>query len=239
VAQTISDLVIVEIDSNILSTSDTIAIERVKHEYDRFGLSYKERIAKIKAGIIGELMFCQQLSKLGIPYLYYFVVGRYDEGYDFRVGKVKIDIKTTTFNKRGKSIQDSSSLIFNRFNLYVADDTGQAQKRGADIYIQAFTLDEDECIFAGYSWGVPKESSENPRNIFPPKKRPIPSLEPIASLYELEETKAICVNCGQPVVEFTSKEIRGDSLIDTLITIPEQMAESYRKYDRLLCNRCK
>ena len=84
--QNINDLLVVDIDNSILKIADIISDERIKHEYDRFNLPWEERRLKIRAGIISELIFSNLMHCHNIPYLYYFVIGQYDKGYDFRIG---------------------------------------------------------------------------------------------------------------------------------------------------------
>jgi len=116
--QNIKDLLVVDIDDSILITANIISEERIKHEYDRFNLPWEERRLKIRAGIISELIFSNLLHGHKIPYLYYFVIGQYDKGFDFRIGNSKIDMKSTLFESRGKNVDACLSVIFNKFNLF-------------------------------------------------------------------------------------------------------------------------
>jgi len=234
-----SQLIIEQIPDDILMTATTLAKERVKHEYNRFGYSYEERIEKIKAGIIGELMFSRFLSKHDVPALYYMVIGKYDEGYDFRAGKFKIDVKATTFQKNSKSLDECVGILYNKFNLYIADDSGQARKAAADIYMQSFIISFEWCVLAGYSQGVPEATSNNPRNIYQAKKQPIPELEPMERLLSLAEIHPLCSKCGKPLAQ-RKRQIyrRGVGNIIVVDSMPEVMADSYKQHDKLYCADC-
>lgn len=238
-AQDRSQLVAHQIPADILTTAETLARERVKHEYNRFGLNYKERTAKIKAGLVGELMFGRFLEKHGIPALFYLVIGQYDEGYDFRAGQLKIDVKTTTFQRGNKSLDGCIDVLYNKFHLYIADDIGQARKAGADLYVQAFRIDGQWCVLAGYSWGVPEATSDNPRNIFQARERPIPELEPIETLASLLEIQPVCAKCGRTLGPRVREVFRrGVGKVRVVDSVPEVMAESYRKHNTLYCGDC-
>jgi len=232
-------LILKQIPDDILTTATTLAKERVKHEYNRFGYSYDERIEKIKAGIIGELMFSGFLREHNIPALYYMVIGKYDEGYDFRAGKLKIDVKATTFQKGYKSVDECVGVLYSKFNLYIADDSGQARKAGADIYVQTFIISSEWCVLAGYSRGVPETTSDNPRNIYQAKKQPIPQLEPMANLLSLAEIRPVCSKCGKPLTQRKRQVYRrGVGNVVVVDSVPEVMAVSYMKHDRLYCADC-
>ncbi len=234
-----NQLIIEQIPNDILTTARTLATERVKHEYNRFGYSYDERIEKIKAGIVGELMFSEFLGEHNIPALYYMVIGKYDEGYDFRAGKLKIDIKATTFRQDNKSLDECVGILYNKFHLYVCDDSGQARKAGADIYVQTFIISFEWCVLAGYSQGVPEATSDNPRNIYQAKKQPIPKLEPMERLLSLAEIFPVCSKCGKPLTQRKRQVYRrGVGNIAVVDSVPEVMADSYKQYDKLYCADC-
>ena len=225
-----AELLFMDIPPSLLTTARVMALERVKHEYNRFGYSRERRAAKIRVGIIGELMFSTLLNYYSIPHLYYSVVGYFDEGYDFRAGSLKIDVKTTLIQNPGP-LDTTRRLILDKYHLYIADDAGQARRAGADLYLQAFFLPPGQVVFAGYAHGVPAETSANARNVFPAKQLPIPALTPTASLQNLPELKPVCQTCGATLTPRTVT--RRETQVSE--SIEEQMAQSYRKKDGLFC----
>jgi hypothetical protein len=215
---------------SLLTTAQVMALARVKHEYNRFGYSRERRVAKIRVGMLGELMFSSLLSYYSLPHLYYSVVGYFDEGYDFRAGSLKIDVKTTLIQNPGV-IQTTRRLILDKYHLYLADDFGQARRAGADLYLQSFFLPPAVLVFAGFALGVPAETSANARNIFPAKQLPIPALTPTAELQHLPALQPLCQTCGLTLTPrlVTRREKQVSESIE------EQMAQSYRKKDGLYC----
>jgi hypothetical protein len=229
-AQKPSDLLFMQIPPHLLTTAQVMALERVKHEYNRFGYSHERRIAKLRVGLAGELMFSSLLTYYGLPHLYYAVVGYFDEGYDFRAGSVKIDVKTTLIQNPGR-IETTRRLILDKYHLYIADDSGQAHRAGADLYLQSFFLPPATLVFAGFAQGVPAETSANARNIFPARQLAIPALAPTEMLKDLPELKPLCRACG---VILTPRTVtRREKTVTE--TVEEQMAHSYRKKDALFC----
>lgn len=225
-----TDLLLMDIPPALLTTARVMALERVKHEYNRFGYSHERRAAKIRVGLAGELMFSTLLNYYGIPHLYYSVVGYFDEGYDFRAGSVKIDVKTTLIQNPGP-LETTRRLILDKYHLYIADDSGQARRAGADLYVQAFFLPPGQVVFAGFAAGVPAETSVNTRNVFPARQLPIPALTPTACLKDLPLLKPVCQTCG--VTLAPRNVMRRENQASE--SIEEQMAQSYRKKDGLFC----
>jgi hypothetical protein len=225
-----ADLLFMDIPPQLLTAAQVMALERVKHEYNRFGYSRERRLAKIRVGIVGELMFSSLLNYYSRPHLYYSVVGYFDEGYDFRAGSVKIDVKTTLIANPG-SLNTTRRLILDKYHLYLADDAGQARRAGADLYLQSFFLPPSQIVFAGFTLGVPAETSTNARNVFPAKQLAIPALTPTAELQHLPALQPLCQTCG---VSLTPRTVtrREKSVTET---VEEQMAQSYRKKDGLFC----
>jgi len=225
-----SDLLFMDVPPSLLTTAQVMALERVKHEYNRFGYPHERRVAKIRVGILGELMFSSLLAYYSIPHLYYSVVGYFDEGYDFRAGSVKIDVKTTLIPNPG-ALNTTRRLILDKYHLYLADDAGQARRAGADLYLQSFFLPPSAIVFAGFAVGVPAETSTNTRNIFPAKQLAIPALTPTAELQHLPGLKPVCQTCGLALTPRTVTR-REKQVAES---VEEQMAQSYRKKDGLFC----
>jgi hypothetical protein len=225
-----SDLLFMDIPPQLLTTAQVMALERVKHEYNRFGYPRERRIAKIRVGMLGELMFSSLLAYYDIPHLYYSVVGYFDEGYDFRAGSVKIDVKTTLI-QNPINPEAARRLILDKYHLYIADDAGQARRAGAGLYLQSFFLPPNQMVFAGFAQGVPAETSTNSRNIFPARQISIPALTATETLKDLPALKPICQACG---VALTPRSVtRHEKTVAE--SIEEQMAHSYRKKDGLFC----
>ncbi len=225
-----TDLLFMEIPPHLLTTAQVMALERVKHEYNRFGYSRERRIAKLRVGLAGELMFSSLLDYYSLPHLYYSVVGYFDEGYDFRAGSVKIDVKTTLIQNPG-SLETTRRLILDKYHLYIADDAGQARRAGADLYLQSFFLPPATLVFAGFAQSIPAETSTNARNIFPARQLEIPSLTPTAALKDLPALQPLCQACGVSLAPRTLT--RREKIVTE--SIEEQMAHSYRKKDALFC----
>lgn len=237
--QIIGDLARGRISEDIQIAAGVIARERVHHEYNRFGYSTEERIEKIEAGIVGELLFGQYLRKHSIPALYYMVLGQYDAGYDWRAGSLRIDVKTTLLSSWQGSLDDARKVIFEKFHFYIADDKGQAQKQGADVYVQTFIVG-GWGILAGYLREVPSKVVDNRRNVFQAKGCPISELEPMSRLAGLDEMRPVCSSCGgmfQPR-QRTVERSGTAGVIQVSDTVQELMADSYRRFDKLLCNNC-
>lgn len=225
-----SDLLFMDIPPQLLTAAQVMALERVKHEYNRFGYSREQRVAKIRVGMAGELVFSSLLAYYSLPHLYYSVVGYFDEGYDFRAGSVKIDVKTTLIQNPGR-IETTRRLILDKYHLYIADDSGQAHRAGADLYIQTFFLPPATMVFAGFAQGVPAETSANARNIFPAKQLPVADLTPTETLKDLPALKPLCQACGAVLTPRTVTR-REKTVTES---VEEQMARSYRKKDGLFC----
>ncbi len=225
-----ADLLCMNVPPALLTTARVMALERIKHEYNRFGYNRERRAAKIRVGLVGELMFSTLLNYYSLPHLYYSVVGYFDEGYDFRAGSIKIDVKTTLIQNPGP-LETTRRLILDQYHLYLADDAGQARRAGADLYIQVFFLPPGQVVFAGYAVGVPAEMSANARNVFPAKQLSIPALTPTACLKDLPALKPVCQTCGLALIprSVTRRKTQVSESVE------EQMAQSYRKKDGLFC----
>lgn len=227
--QTIQDLVLLKVPQDVQAAAKLLANERVKHEFNRFGLEASQRREKIPLGIVGELTFAQYLDDLGLNYLFYMVLGDYDLGHDFLVGQSRVDVKATNFRRSGNRARDIE-IIFSKFHLYVADDFGQA-KSGK------FGLGKDEILLAGYADNIPKQLSNNRRNIFPAKSIPVADLTPISALEKEERFRAKCDECGTSIEPRTVTRVNRDGTKQQVTeSVEEQMAISYRKNKRVLCS---
>ena len=51
-----ADLLFMDVPPALLTTARVMALERIKHEYNRFGYSRERRAAKIRVGMVGEIV---------------------------------------------------------------------------------------------------------------------------------------------------------------------------------------
>ena len=74
--------------------------ERLKYEYNRFGLSNKKRKSMILIGTIGQLIFKEFLESRNINFDFEYQAGNYD-AMDFAINNEIIEIKTSGYDNSG------------------------------------------------------------------------------------------------------------------------------------------
>jgi len=89
----------IAISAEIAQMANNHALERIKFEYDRFGLPANSRISMITIGTIGQLVFKDYLEIQEIPFEFQMQAGKYDD-YDFTIDGKKIEVKTSGFENR-------------------------------------------------------------------------------------------------------------------------------------------
>jgi hypothetical protein len=196
-AVTPNDLIIIPITEQMNNLAEFIATKRQLFEYPRKGYGdYDSRgNSKIKAGMLGELAFLEFMhselqKKYGslpakerweilhkkVEFSYQLVIGKFDKGYEFSIGKKTIDIKTYQ-NKTVSVEQIFKGLNLQGTPLHLFID--QSQKSIAEIYIQTFILHDNKVCLAGYYQGLPPLQTWMPNRAY---SKPIPELNPMASL---------------------------------------------------------
>lgn len=189
-----SDIVEIDITNQMRIAAEYFANKRILFEYPRKGYgSYNQRhINYIITSYLGEFALLEYLhshllkkydkenpeqrwrilhKEIGFSYM--IVVGRFDVGFEFQLGKNKqltIDVKTY---HRYKVTKDK--IIRIPLNLFVDAD----QHSHADIYVQAFLSENNEVLLAGYNEGLPPYADWMPN---PAHARPVPDLQPMVSL---------------------------------------------------------
>jgi len=152
----------VEIANNIKNLAEKHTIERIKFEFDRFGLGKEQRISMILIGTIGQLIFKKYLEENNINFKYELQAGKYDD-IDFEINKNIIEVKTSGFN------QD-----WQRLNLLYSDSQffrGTKKKYAYCIQIfingydrQTKILDLKKCNKAVIAGGIKFNDIKNFRN---------------------------------------------------------------------------
>jgi len=136
--------------------------ERMRFEYNRFGLSPEQRKSMILIGTIGQLIFREYITEQNIPFEFEYQAGQYDL-MDFKLGGDIVEIKTSGY--------DSS---FQHLNLlYSQDQFSTGLKKKFKYCVQMFVngylkntklLDLslcDKCIITGY---IPFDQIQNFKN---------------------------------------------------------------------------
>lgn len=174
----ISNFYKIPVELESFMAANFLAKIRIKYEYQRAGHNYNynnsanelQNIGKmlgftgsfslgnIAFGILSEMLIYKDLtehlyknlnnnmSMINKNFKYNLVVGEFDQGYDFIKDKFEIDVKH--YSTR---IFTNTQEILN-YNLLV--DQKQYNNHQADIYIQSFTLAENNkpyIIIAGYA----------------------------------------------------------------------------------------
>lgn len=194
------DLVIIDISDEMKCTSQYLAKKRIFFEYPRDGYGpYNEsHVAKIEAGILGELAVFEHFMTIlndnykhlkpserwtllqdKIRFSFKEVIGKVDDGNDFLIRDHKIDVKTYENNKVTiDQIFKGLRLQGKPLNLLI--DCNQNSK--ADIYVQCFILEDDRIAISGYIDSLPPIQTWMPNAAH---ALPVPHLKSIHQLTEL------------------------------------------------------
>ena len=106
-----------EIHINIDESLKKIALEhteeRIKYEFDRFGLPEEKRRSMILIGSIGQLVFKKFLEKNNVKFEFEFQAGKYDK-MDFKINGKIIEIKCSGFDEQYHYL----NLLYAKDQLY-------------------------------------------------------------------------------------------------------------------------
>ena len=94
--------------------------ERLKYEYNRFGLSNDKRKSMILIGTIGQLMFKKFLESRNINFDFEYQAGKYD-AMDFSINNDIVEIKTSGYDYRGYK---HLKLLYSEDQLQAGIDKG-------------------------------------------------------------------------------------------------------------------
>ena len=87
------------VTEDVKEITRTHSLERIKYEFDRFGLDKEKRIQMIELGTLGQLIFKQYLDQEGLIYDFEFQAGNYDDK-DFQVWESIVEIKTSGYSEK-------------------------------------------------------------------------------------------------------------------------------------------
>jgi|TARA_B110000008_G_C16917472_1_gene543298 hypothetical protein len=122
-----------EFNFNVTNSIKKITIdhskERIKYEFDRFGLNKEKRVQMIQLGTIGQLIFKEYLELKGIVYEFEFQAGNFDEK-DFQIRQTIIEVKTS-----GYSDQDGYEQLNAIYNF---DQMQHAELKNISLVVQVF-----------------------------------------------------------------------------------------------------
>jgi len=199
VSITKENLIILPITDEMDKMAGYIAEKRKLFEYPREGYGdYDSRgIERIKAGILGELGFLEfifsnlekkynnfkaddrwEILNKKVKFSYNIVIGKFDEGFEFKIDDKTIDIKTYE-NNIVTVEQIFAGLSNNGRPLNLLIDKTQNAK--ADYYVQVFMLPDKKICLAGYFEGLPPIATWMPN---PAYTCPVPDLLNISILLD-------------------------------------------------------
>lgn len=104
-------MVKIDINKDLVEVAVNHSKERIKFEYNRFGLSYEQRIDMIVIGCIGELVFKKYLEERGVAFEQEFQAGKYDR-FDFKINEKIVEIKTSGYLI--DPVQERLNLLYNK-----------------------------------------------------------------------------------------------------------------------------
>ena len=139
------------ISQSIKTEASRHSEERMKFEYNRFGLSAEQRKSMILIGTIGQLMFKEYIIEQDVPFEFEYQAGQYDS-MDFKLGEDIVEIKTSGY--------DNS---FRHLNLLYSQDQFDAGLRKnfkycVQMFVNGYSKNTklldlfmcDKCTIAGY-----------------------------------------------------------------------------------------
>jgi len=194
------DLHFITITDEMNTFVEYTAKKRKLFEYPRQGYGdYDSRgISKIKIGILGELAFLEYIFNFlegktvnllakdrwkilhkRVGFAYNIIIGKFDEGFEFRIGDKTIDIKTYENNVVTVE-QIFNGLKNNRKPLNLFIDKTQSTR--ADYYVQTFIMNDNRVCLSGYNEGLPPLAHWMPN---PAYTRPVTELQPIKEILNL------------------------------------------------------
>lgn len=116
-----------KIDKELITQAIQHSKDRMKYEYNRFGLSKDKRFSMILIGTIGQLIFKQFLESKNIDFKFEFQAGHYDD-IDFKIKNKIIEIKTSGYSENYLSLN----------LLYSQDQLDRGLFKGYDYCVQIF-----------------------------------------------------------------------------------------------------
>lgn len=178
----------VMIDDNIKTIASEHAEERLKYEFNRFGLSNEIRKSMILIGSIGQLIFKKFLEDNHVDFNFEFQAGDYDK-MDFEVKGKKIEIKCSGFD----DTFDHMNLLYAKDQLYTGIE--KRFEYCVQIFINGYNKSSkmlninkcNESIIFGFT---EFENIKNFKNLYPKYyadhyKMPLNELKPIGQLIEI------------------------------------------------------
>jgi len=116
------------IDKALIQEAINHSEERLKYEYNRFGLSNYKRKSMILIGTIGQLIFKKFLESRNVKFDFEYQAGNYD-AMDFSINNEIVEIKTSGYDNRG----------YKHLNLLYSEDQLQAViAKGFKYCVQIF-----------------------------------------------------------------------------------------------------
>jgi len=173
------------VDGDIKKEALSHSEERIKFEYNRFGLTLEQRKSMILIGSIGQLIFKKFLEEHNITFSFEFQAGKYDQ-LDFSVNNKIIEIKSSGFDQKYEYLN----------LLYAEDQLSRGIQKKYDFCVQLFIngydrqsklLDIEKCndgIIAGYIEFNKIKEFKNPNKKYfgDDYKVPLSDLKPIEQL---------------------------------------------------------
>ena len=163
------------------------SLERIKYEFDRFGLDKEKRIQMIELGTLGQLIFKQYLDQEGLIYDFEFQAGNYDDK-DFQVGESIVEIKTSGYSE--KDGYSNLNAIYNHNQMQHAERKNislvvQVFVNGYSKSAKTFNLEKcDRAVIVGFS--TIKELKDSKLRYLPFGKA---YLKPLKELHSIEDLK--------------------------------------------------
>lgn len=163
------------------------AEQRLKFEFDRFGLLNQQRVSMITIGTIGQMIFREILLARKIAHDFELQAGKFDN-FDFRIGGHIIEVKTSGY--RGGDEWQFLNAIYNESQLL--DALRKSYFAAVQIFISGYDkttkiLVCDDCIDAVIAgWIKISEISKFPaRNLGLARAHVVPlnDLHPLDSLF--------------------------------------------------------
>ena len=176
-----------QVTDDIKNITQSHSLERIKYEFDRFGLDKEKRIQMIQLGTLGQLIFKQYLDQEGLIYDFEFQAGKYDDK-DFQVGKSIIEIKTSGYQNQSDYLNLNAIYNYNQMQ--------HAERKNISLVAQVFvngyfklekTFNLQKCntaLIAGFS--TIRELKDSKLKYLPLGKA---YLKPLKELHSIEDLK--------------------------------------------------
>lgn len=177
----------IDIDDELKKIAMEHVEERIKYEFNRFGLPDEKRKSMILIGTIGQLIFKKFLKKSNIEFDSEFQAGIYDK-MDFEINKKIVEIKCSGFDNQYNFL----NLLYQKDQLFSGIKKGFQYCvlifiNGYDMHLQM--LDLTKCI-KGIIFGyiefidIKNFKNNNKKSFGDDYKVPLNRLKPINELLE-------------------------------------------------------